>query len=148
MAVDALCNVARLNPDLLLNFGARYRRARHNRRLAEVLARADYRAGSPMETRIRMIIVGAGLPKPELQWVVQDQRARTAIWLDLAYPNLKIGIEYEGEVHTTAEGVLRDAGRYTRLVDQGWRIYRYTKYEVYNDPERIVAEITRALQHG
>jgi very-short-patch-repair endonuclease len=43
-------------------------------------------------------------------------------------------------------GVLRDAGRYTRLVDRGWRIYRYTKYDVYGDPGRIVAELARALQ--
>jgi len=30
-----------------------------------------------------------------------------------------------------------------RLVDRGWRIYRYTKYEVYGDPGRAVAELTR-----
>lgn len=44
--------------------------------------------------------------------------------------------------------VLRDAGRYTRLVDRGWRIYRYTKYEVYGDPARIVAELSRALERS
>ncbi len=38
----------------------------------------------------------------------------------------------------------RDVGRYTRLVDRGWAIYRYTKLEVYGDPDRIVAELTRA----
>ena len=42
--------------------------------------------------------------------------------------------------------VLRDAGRYTRLVDRGWRIYRYTKHDVYGAPERIVTELTRALE--
>jgi hypothetical protein len=31
-----------------------------------------------------------------VQWVVQDVAARTAIWLDLAWPELMIGIEYEG----------------------------------------------------
>ena len=41
--------------------------------------------------------------------------------------------------------MLRDAGRYTRLVDRGWRIYRYTRFDVYGDPARIVAELTRAL---
>ena len=42
--------------------------------------------------------------------------------------------------------VLRHVGRYTRLVDRGWRIYRYTKYEVYGERARIIAELTRALQ--
>jgi len=41
--------------------------------------------------------------------------------------------------------VLLDAGRYTRLVDAGWRIYRFTKYQVYAEPAEIVATIHRAL---
>lgn len=146
VAVDALANRGRFSPDLLLYFAIHYPRARGNARIAEVLTYADRRAGSPMESRLRLLIVRGGLPRPEVQWVVQDERARTAIWLDLAYPTHKIGIEYEGEGHASAEMVLRDAGRYTRLVDMGWRIYRYTKYEVYGEPARIVAELTRARQ--
>jgi hypothetical protein len=46
---------------------------------------------------------------------------------------------------TTRDGVLRDVARYTRLVDRGWRIDRYTKYEIRREPARIVAEIARAL---
>jgi len=41
------------------------------------------------------------------------------VWLDLAYPAQRIGIEYEGADHTRPERVLLDAGRYTRLVDAG-----------------------------
>ncbi|WP_219413714.1 hypothetical protein [Pseudonocardia nigra] len=145
VAVDALANGHRFAPDLLLNFAVHYPRARGNAQVADVLAHANPYAGSPMESRLRMLLVGAGLPRPEVQWVVQDPAARTAVWLDLAYPDLMIGIEYEGEDHTTREGVLRDVGRYTRLVDRGWRIYRYTKYEIRGEPDRIVAEISRAL---
>ncbi len=76
--------------------------------------------------------------------MVQDVATRTAVWLDLAWPELMIGIEYEGDEHTQPGRVLRDVARYTRLVDRGWRIYRYTKLEVYGEPERIVAELTRA----
>jgi very-short-patch-repair endonuclease len=77
--------------------------------------------------------------------VVQDVETRTAVWLDLAWPDHRIGIEFEGAGHTDPVEVLRDAGRYTRLVDRGWRIYRYTKHDVYRTPERIVAELTRAV---
>ena len=41
--------------------------------------------------------------------------------------------------------MLLDAGRYTRLIDAGWRIYRFTKYQVYAEPAEIVATIRRAL---
>ena len=30
--------------------------------------------------------------------------------------------------------------------DRGWRIYRYTKHDVYGAPQRIVTELTRALE--
>jgi len=65
--------------------------------------------------------------------------------LDLAYPEHRIGIEYEGGDHTRPERVLRDAGRYTWLVDDGWRMYRFTRYEVYGEPDEIAATIDRAL---
>ena len=74
-----------------------------------------------------MILVVGGLPPPEVQFPVQDGARRRAVWLDLAYPEQRIEIEYEGADHTRPERVLLDAGRYTRLVDAGWRIYRFTK---------------------
>ncbi|WP_300007425.1 hypothetical protein [Pseudonocardia sp.] len=146
VAVDALARVHGFSPDLLLNFLVHFPRARGNDAVCEVLSLADRRSGSPMETRLRLLLVLAGLPRPEVQWVVQDEQARRAVWLDLAYPEHMIGIEYEGEGHTTPEGVLRDIGRGTDLVDKGWRLYSYTKYEIYCEPEKIVAQIRRALE--
>lgn len=148
VAVDALANRHRFHPDMLLHLSARHRGARGVDRIPEVLTHATRWSGSPMESRLRMIIVGAGLPLPELQWVVQDMRARTAIWLDMAWPELKIAIEYEGDGHAAQEVVLRDVCRYTRLVDDGWRIYRYTKYEVYGEPRKIITQLTRARQRS
>jgi len=148
VAVDRLANRHRFSPDRLLHFIVRNPGARGNKQIPEVLAHASRYAGSPMETRLRMLIVRAGLPPPEVQWVVQDEHSRTAVWLDLAYPEQMIGIEYEGADHTERSSVLRDVGRYTALVDKGWRIFRYTKYEILHFPERIVTQLTRALAHA
>jgi very-short-patch-repair endonuclease len=146
VAVDRLGNVHRFDPDRLLNLRARHRGIRGNQLVPVVLAHADRRAGSPMETRLRTLIVQAGLPRPRVQWVVQDEHTRTAVWLDLAWPELLIGVEYEGEGHTAPDQVLRDVGRYTALVDKGWRIYRYTKLEILRRPDLIVAQLTRARE--
>ena len=91
VAVDRLANVHRFTPDLLLHFTARNRRASGNDLVPYALAHADRRAGSPMETRLRMLIVQAGLPAPAVQWAVQDEHTRTAVWLDLAWPDRMIG---------------------------------------------------------
>ena len=146
VGVDALARRHGFSPDLLLNFLVHYPGARGDDRLPEVLALADRCSGSPMETRLRLVLVLAGLPRPRSQWVVQDGRARRAVWLDLAYPSHRIGIEYDGEEHTTPARVRRDIARTTDLVDRGWRIYRYTADDVLGTPARIVAQIRRALE--
>jgi hypothetical protein len=144
VAVDGLANRHCFHPDRLLELHARYRGHRGVARVPDVVALATPYAGSPMETRLRLLIVTAGLPPPLVQWVVQDPASRVAFWLDLAWPELKIGIEYEGAPHTEPRRVLRDIARHTRLVDLGWQVYRYTKREVYGDRARIVAELSRA----
>ena len=123
----------RFAPAAVLELAARYRGARG---WPGSCGLADRRAGSPMETRLRLVLVLRGLPVPEVQYPVPDDRRRRAVWLDLAYPEHRIGIEYEGEEHVRTERVLRDIGRYTALVDGNWRIYRFTKYEVYGDRTR------------
>jgi hypothetical protein len=144
VAVDRLANRHSFHPDRVLELYDRYRGRRGVARIPEVVALASPYAGSPMETRLRLLIMSAGLPRPEVQWVVHDVALRTAFWLDMAWPELKIGIEYEGEPHTAPGRVLRDIARSTRLVDLGWRLYRYSKLEVFGDPGRIIAELTRA----
>lgn len=64
-------------------------------------------------------------------------------------PDLMIGIEYEGlGSHTEPYQVLRDVGRYTGLVDKGWRIYRYTKFEIRRRRDLVVAQLTRARERA
>jgi very-short-patch-repair endonuclease len=134
--------------DLLLNYLARFPQVRGAAAVPEVLALADRRSGSPMETRLRLLLIHAGLPRLQVQWVVQDPVAREAVWLDLAYPEHLVGAEYDGAEHTRPERVLRDIRRGTRLVDQGWRLYRYTKREIYTEADTIIAEVRRALTRG
>jgi hypothetical protein len=52
--------------------------------LAGAVDLADARAGSPMESRLRLVLVLRGLPRPEARYAVLDDRRRRAVWLDLA----------------------------------------------------------------
>lgn len=148
IAVDALANLGTFEPDRLLHYAAYGWGTRGNADVAAALSLADRRSGSPMESRLRVLLVTSGLPRPEVQWVVQDPARRTAVWLDMAYPQWKIGIEYEGEGHAAPDQVLRDIGRYTRLVDKGWLILRYTKLDVLGEPRRVVEEVSRAISRA
>lgn len=155
VAVDALAR-GEFHPDLLLNFAARYPGLRGVRRVTGVLAHADARSGSPPETRLRLILVRGGLPRPVPQHPVLDDGRRRAVWLDLAYPEYRLGVEYDGGEHfATPQRAREDAQRHTRLVAAGWRVLRYTSDEMraerslrnehQDDPLRIVDDVRGAL---
>lgn len=145
VAVDALGARFGFPPTELLEFARRYPRARGVRRLPEVVALADPRAESPMESRLRLLLVAARLPHPCVQYPVRDRSRRVVATVDLAYPTERIAVEYEGGEHFTPERGSRDVYRYTRLTDLGWRVYRYTAADVYRRPTEVVAEVARAL---
>ena len=113
-------------------------------RIVDVVALASSYSGSPPESRLRLQLGAAGLPRPEVQWAVQDVERRTAYWLDLAWPGRRVGVEYDGRGHTDPGQVLRDIARHTRLLDLGWRVYRYTAHDVYRRTAQVVAELVRA----
>lgn len=145
VAFDALAGRFGFAPGDLLRFAERYLGARGVRALPEVAALADPLAESAMETRLRLLLVRAGLPRPAVRYVVVNERGRMVATVDLAYPEVMVAIEYEGADHFTQSRVLRDGHRYTRLAALGWRVHRYFAADVYHRPELIVDDIRTAL---
>ncbi len=145
VAIDALAGRFGFRLTDVLALCDRYPRARGRRQLLQALDLAEPKAESPMETRLRLVLELRGLPRPAVQHPVADERARTLAWLDLAYPEARIGIECEGEDHRARDRVIRDTQRYTRLVDLGWRIYRFIAADVYRWPDATAERVRRAL---
>jgi very-short-patch-repair endonuclease len=150
VAVDALAGRFGFAPEEVLGHAERYRAeryrgARGTLRLPEVIRLAAPAAESAMESRLRLTLVLAGLPPPVVRYPIVGERAEIVTTVDLAYPEALVAIEYEGADHLTEQQVRRDGRRYTRLADLGWRVYRYFAGDVYRCPDRIVAEIHRAL---
>lgn len=104
---------------------------------------ADGLAESPQETRLRLVLIRNGLPPPVAQFRVFDDEgfvART----DLAYPELKIAIEYDGLWHGERQAFLSDRRRLNRLVAAGWVVLHVTANDL-RQPERLAARV-RALR--
>ncbi|WP_074946281.1 endonuclease domain-containing protein [Jiangella alba] len=114
--------------------------------LGDAILRRLIRPGvdSPMETRVRLLIVDAGLPCPEIGANVIDD---TGAWLarpDLSYPSLRIAIEYDGDHHRTDQRQWRrDRFRDERLRDLGWIVIPLTADDVLRYPRRTVERIRR-----
>ncbi|MGY1665995.1 endonuclease domain-containing protein [Geodermatophilus sp. SYSU D00696] len=111
-------------------------------RVRRAVLLVDPRAESPRESRLRVCLVLAGLePVPQFE-VVDDGRFVARV--DLAFPDVRLAIEYEGAHHFEADQVTRDAERLDRLRAAGWRVIRVTAADL-RDLEALVARIRAAL---
>jgi len=116
----------------------------HAARTAAAFVRAE--VDSPMESRLRMLIVLAGLPEPEVNHKIRDEDGKVVMRLDLAYPALKLVVEYDGRQH--AEDIRqwnRDLERREVFDDSEWRIIVVTAKGIYQEPWRTIERIRKAL---
>ncbi len=100
-------------------------------------------AESPQESRLRLLLVDAGFPNPVTQHPILTLSGDLLYRLDLAWPELRIGVEYDGyEAHEGRDEY--DAERDRRLAGRSWSIIRARKEDL-ADPARVLAEIRRAF---
>lgn len=126
-AVDALARIGRFVPEALLERRATHPGAPGSGRLDEVVGLADPRAESAMQTRLRVELVRAGLPAPAVRYEIVDEHEHVLARADLAYPEVKLAIEYDGDVHLDPLRVERDRERDGLLASHGWDTLRVGK---------------------
>ena len=144
VAVDALAFACRIEPADVLRLRMLHWGARGASHIVPVLRLCDAKAESPMETRIRIALHEHGLPAPEIQFEVEaGGRVRR---LDLAYPSVKLAIEYDGDHHRKQDRAHQDLLREAALVRLGWTILRFDAYTVYCHPARIARMVTHELR--
>jgi hypothetical protein len=141
VAVDTLCHTCGLDPATILEGVPPG--ARGAARLPRVADLADPLAESPMESRIRLAIVLAGLPAPVSQHPVLVGGRR--FLLDLAYPEMQVAIEFNGAEHLRPDRALRDLEREQLLVRAGWHILRFRAVTALYHPRTIAARVRAAL---
>jgi very-short-patch-repair endonuclease len=115
-------------------------------RARAVLPVADPRAESPMESVLRWVLHVAGVPAPELQFVVRSTTGEFLGRADLAWPDRKVLVEFDGDVHRERDVFVNDVRRQNALVAAGWTVLRFTSADVLGRPDEVVAAILRALR--
>lgn len=144
VAVDALARVGvpeapPFSPADLLQRRVDESGARGCRRLDRVIALANPRAESPMETRLRLLLVLAGLPPPAVQHELCDTWGNVVARFDLAYPEVMLAIEYDGLGHARREFTNDDRWRDGATGDHGWHTMRFGHDDVERTKSRTVA---------
>jgi hypothetical protein len=144
-AVDALLRRRLCTPRELARFSADLVGWPGARQLAEVLALADAGAESPMESRIRLVLIDGGLPRPVTQFEIFDANGLFVARVDLAYPEQRVAVEYEGDHHRGRGVFAADLRRINAIRTLGWTVLRFGADDVLRHPGRIVAQVRAIL---
>ncbi|GAA5157159.1 hypothetical protein GCM10023321_34940 [Pseudonocardia eucalypti] len=145
VAVDAVAH-KRFEPADLLTRRAKHPGARGCRRLDEVVRLSNPRAESPMETRLRLALLAAGLPVPEVQYDILDRDWWLVARVDLAYPDAKLAIEYDGAPHFDARQRAQDLHRDNELARYGWHTMRIDRRQATTGLERTISNVRSVLK--
>jgi len=109
-------------------------------------ALGDVRVGaeSPMETRLRLLLVRSGLPEPQLNPAVPI--GDDVLHPDLMYPQWGVVLEYEGDHHRTDAWQWRnDIWRREAFESAGLRVIRVHRDDIQAEPEAFLARLCHIL---
>lgn len=147
--VDALLNATKTDVAEVMSVAERYGGARGIRRLRTTLDLVDPGAESPQETRLRLVLVRAGLPRPVTQIPVLDRTGRVRRRIDMGWPDHMVGVEYDGAHHwqdTAAHA--SDIDRLEFLAASGWKIVRVSLEHLRYRTHAVIARVSDALRRA
>jgi very-short-patch-repair endonuclease len=112
---------------------------RGSRRTRQAVGLADLRAESQPESTLRVVLALAGIETVP-QFTVRDERMGFVARVDLALPELKVAIEYDGAWHGDAPQLTKDRRRMNALTAAGWKVLFVTAADM-RDPVALVAKV-------
>lgn len=142
VAIDMAMRLGLTNPAALTGYAEASKTRPGATRMKSLVSLAAP-AESPMETRLRWLLIQAGLPRPEVQVELREGGARFAGRVDLYYPQARLVLQYDGGNHR--ERLVEDDRRQNVLVNAGYQLLRFTAGDVYNRTDVVVAQVRSAL---
>lgn len=115
--LDALARATAVSSSEVLELSHRYAGARGVRCCRTAVNMMDAGAQSPKETWLRLLLIGAGFPRPQTQIPLYEYGYPVA-HLDMGWPAIRVGVEYDGDQHRTDRDTYVKDLRRAELVDR------------------------------
>jgi hypothetical protein len=144
VVADALTHLGRTNLEELQRYFAAQRRLRNLRIGERLIEQVEPLSESPMESRVRLRLTEAGIPRPKAQWEIFTPSGEFVARLDLAWPEFKVAVEYDGAWHWKQRQ--QDDRRRARARALGWDIHVFGSEDYYGDRDAMIAEVWAALR--
>lgn len=132
------------SPEQLADAAQRHRGRRGMTTAAAALEQLRTRVDSRPESRLRLVIVHAGLPEPAIHPEIVTEDLGT-VHPDLGYPELMTAIEFDGDGHRERKQWLRDMRRYAAMEAEGWVVVKATADDVFKNPVAFVGRLRRTI---
>ncbi len=143
---DAMVRAKMFTPEELRAF-CKHTRRWHSRRARRGAAYVRAGVDSPMETRLRMLLVLAGLPEPVVNHKIRDVDGWVLRRLDLSYPAARLIVEYNGRQHADdPEQWAADIDRREEFEGEEWRFIVVMSKGIFKEPERTIMRVANALR--
>jgi hypothetical protein len=141
--LDTLAHATGLKVDEVLRIAAGHPRSPGIRRLQAALDLVDAGAQSPRESYLRLLLIDAGLPRPQTQIPVLGVDGIPVAYLDLGWEDRMVAVEYDGDHHRTdRRQYVKDIRRQEMLERMGWTIVRIVAED---RPSAVVRRVRAAL---
>ncbi len=142
---DSLVRTTSVTPEELVEGAATPGRYRRHARRAAAMVRAG--VDSAPETRLRLLLVLAGLPEPEVNIVIHDEDGVVLRRVDLGYRRQKVGVEYDGRHHAeNDEQWAADITRREDFDDWSWRLVTVISPGLWKEPGTTLRRVCHALR--
>nr|WP_096290837.1 hypothetical protein [Mycobacterium ahvazicum] len=141
--LDALARATGFKVDDVLQLAECHARSPGVRRLQAALDLVDAGAQSPRESYLRLLLIDAGLPRPQTQIPVLGMDGIPVAYLDMGWPEWMVAVEYDGDQHRTdRRQYVIDIRRLDMLEQMGWKVVRVVAED---GPANILRRVREAL---
>jgi very-short-patch-repair endonuclease len=143
-AIDSICHQDQALFDAVGGEIARISGHRGAHRAQRARGLAHPGSESILETLLRLLIVFAGLPQPQVQLPVRHPGG--TYYGDLGYRDRRLILEADGrDYHSDWRKVMDDMARQNVLVGAGWTILRFSWRQVLYQPDMVIRAVAAAL---
>lgn len=142
-AIDSLARATEFKAADVDLIAERYAGRRGIARARLAVSLSDAGSQSPKETWLRLVLINAGLPRPQTQIAVRDEVGTAFAYLDMGWDDVKVAVEYDGEQHRNDRRQYAwDIRRSEMLERRGWIVIRVV---LGDKPADIVRRVKAAL---
>jgi len=143
VVTDALAHAGLITPTGFLAYVGTHRGLRGVVQAGRVADLIEPLTESPMESRLRVLLISGGIGVPVAQFEVRTPAGEFVARADFAYPEQRLIVEYDGAQHweqRRADDRRRDAMRAL-----GWTVLVASRSDYYESPHAFLAQVRRAL---